>query len=503
MSKCGCLAFVPGITRGGDMTIEFSYRIGGKWIAGESGQLVVDRCPSNQDRILTTFNQLSADQVRQAVDAAVLGAASWRATSAVGRGSVLSKAAQILRQQKLDMARVISLENGKTLAEALVEVEKSAEFLEFYAATGRLPQGGMVADARGGTRAMALVEPVGVVVMITPWNDPMLTPARKLGPALISGNSVILKPARETPLAASLIVRALVEAGLPDGVLNLVISDHDVFDQEVISRPEVAAVTFTGSTAVGLGLGRKLAGRNVRLQTEMGGKNASVVLADADLDMAAEVIGAAAFGQAGQRCTATSRVLVQSQIHDVFVDKLLAVVTPLTLGLSTAEGTLLGPVISRRHQQEVLAHIEGARKVGATILCGGTAPDDNGLDKGCFVMPTVITGVTAQMPIWRDEVFGPVLAVMPVDSFDEALQAVNDSVYGLSAALFTHDLRCAQRFVDAVDTGQVSINLPTSGWDVHQPFGGFKESGSAFKEQGLEGLRFYTRSKMVAIRHQW
>lgn len=485
------------------MTIEFSYRIGGNWVAGESSKVVEDRCPFDQDRILTSFNLLTASQVRLAMGAAVEGATIWRATSAVARGAILSRAAGNLRKQKQELAEIISLENGKTLAEASVEVEKSAEFLEFYAATARLPQGGMIADAREGTRAMALVEPVGVVVMITPWNDPMLTPARKLGPALISGNSVILKPARETPLAAFLIVRALVEAGLPDGVLNLVISDHDVFDQEVIVRPEVAAVTFTGSTEVGLGLGQKLAGRNVRLQTEMGGKNASVVLADADLDMAAKTIAAAAFGQAGQRCTATSRVLVEASVHDRFLEKLLAVVNGLILGPSIAEGTILGPVVSRRHQREVLAHIEGARESGAKILCGGGAPAGNALEKGCFVVPTVITEVTTDMPIWREEVFGPVLTVMPVASFDDAVQEVNDSPYGLSAALFSNDLRYVQRFLEAADTGQVSINLPTSGWDVHQPFGGFKESGSAFKEQGMEGVRFYTRTKMAAIRYDW
>ncbi|WP_185267088.1 aldehyde dehydrogenase family protein [Halopseudomonas xiamenensis] len=485
------------------MTIEFNYLIGGNWVAGEAEHWVEDRCPSDQEQLLSRFRQLTAGQVRQAVDAAVEGATLWRATSPVARGAVLLRAAGILRRQAEEMTRTIALENGKTFAEASVEVVKSAEFLEFYAATARLPQGGMIADGRPGTRAMALVEPVGLVVMITPWNDPMLTPARKLGPALISGNAVILKPARETPLAALLIVQALVEAGLPDGVLNLVLSEHDVFDREVLARPEVAAVTFTGSTAVGLELGRRLVGRNVRLQTEMGGKNASVVLADADLDMAANTIAAAAFGQAGQRCTATSRVLVQSQVHDALVDKLLAAVAQLTPGPSLTEGVRLGPLVSRRQQQEVLGHIAGARESGATILCGGEAPADNALERGCFVLPTVIAGVTGQMPIWREEVFGPVLAVMSIDSFDEALQAVNDSPYGLSAALFSNDLRYAQRFIDEVDTGQVSVNLPTSGWDVHQPFGGFKESGSAFKEQGLEGLRFYTRNKMAAIRYDW
>ena len=485
------------------MTIEFSFRIGGDWVAGESDKVVEDRCAFDQNRILTSFNLLAPSQMRGAMDAAVKGAAIWRATSAVARGAVLSNAARNLRAQKDELATYIALENGKTIAEASVEVEKSAEFLEFYAATARLPQGGMIADGRQGTRAMALVEPVGVVVMIAPWNDPMLTPARKLGPALISGNSVVLKPARETPLAAFFIVRALVDAGLPDGVLNLVISDHDVFDQEIIGNPHVAAVTFTGSTEVGVNLSRKLAGRHVRLQTEMGGKNASVVLADADLDMAVATIVAASFGQAGQRCTATSRVLVEAAVHDLFLEKIVDAVDKLKVGASTAEGTTMGPVISRRHQQEVLAHIEGARASKANILRGGFAPSENGLDQGCFVAPTVIAGVTAEMPIWRDEVFGPVLAISSVASFDEAVQAVNDSVYGLSAALFTNSLRSAHRFLDAADTGQVSINLPTSGWDVHQPFGGFKESGSAFKEQGLEGLRFYTRTKMAAVRFEW
>lgn len=485
------------------MTVEFSYRIGSNWVSGESDRVVEDRCPSDQSQLLTSFNLLSPSQVRQAVEAAAEGAEVWRATSPVARAAVLSRAAGNLRKEKEEFAKTVSLENGKTLAEASVEVEKSAEFLEFYAATARLPQGGMIADARQGTRAMALVEPVGVVVMITPWNDPMLTPARKLGPALVSGNSVILKPARETPLAALIIVRALVDAGMPDGVINLVITDHDIFDREVIASPHIAAVTFTGSTEVGLNLGRKLAGRNVRLQTEMGGKNASVVLADADLDMAVQTILGASFGQAGQRCTATSRILVEASVHDLFVEKLVAAVDKLKMGGSTADGTTMGPVISRRHQQEVLRHIEAARASNANILCGGVAPTENGLDRGCFVEPTVIAGVTADMPIWRDEVFGPVLAIASVDSFDGALSAVNDSVYGLSAALFTTNLRSAQRFIDAADTGQVSINLPTSGWDVHQPFGGFKESGSAFKEQGLEGLRFYTRTKMTAIRFEW
>ncbi len=484
------------------MSFEMDYRIGASWEPGE-GSEAKDLNPADQRELLASFRLLSEAQTRRAMDAAVAGAAAWRAATPIARAAVLIKASQLLRARHEELSVIVSRENGKTLGEARVEVEKSADFLDFYAATARLPQGGQIADGRAGTRAMAVVEPIGVVAMITPWNDPMLTPARKLAPALIAGNAVVLKPARETPLAAWHLVRALVDAGLPAGVLNLVITDHASFDAAVLADPRLAAVTFTGSTGVGLALGRALGGRNVRLQTEMGGKNASVVLADADLDLAVATIAGAAFGQAGQRCTATSRVIVEASVHDAFVEKLAAVVKKLKLGAGVDAGTNIGPVVSRRQQAEVLEHIARARSSGAQVLLGGEAPQSEAHAQGCYVEPTLLTGVTAEMPIWRDEVFGPVLAVRVVATFEEALSAVNDSDYGLSAALFTNNLRHAQRFIDAVDTGQVSINLPTSGWDVHQPFGGFKQSGSAFKEQGMEGLKFYTRVKMVAIRSEW
>lgn len=486
-----------------DTNLEIEYRIGESWEPGADAALAEDTSPSDVRQVLARYRLMSRAQVARAMDAAAQGAALWRGTPALARAAVLSKAAQLLRARREEIARSIALENGKTLAEAGVEVEKSADFLDFYAASARMPQGGMIADARPGTRAMILLEPVGIVAMITPWNDPMLTPARKLGPALITGNAVILKPARETPLAALHLVQALVEAGLPAGVLNLVITDHASFDELVIADRRLAAVTFTGSTEVGLGLSRKLAGRNVRLQTEMGGKNATAVLADADVDLAVSTLLGAAFGQAGQRCTATSRVVVEAPLHDRLVEKLAAAVRGLKLGASTDPQTRIGPVVSRRHQQEVLGHIERARASGANIVLGGGAPKNEALSHGCFVEPTLVTGVTAEMPIWREEVFGPVLAIRAVASFDEAVAAVNDSPYGLSAAVFTTSLRQAQRFIDAAETGQVSVNLPTSGWDVHQPFGGFKDSGSPFKEQGLEGPRFYTRVKTAAVRFDW
>lgn len=484
------------------MADQLHYRIGGHWLGGEGGDWCEDTCPSDLREVLVRYRPASTAQAEAAMAAAAAAFPGWRATSPITRAAILARAAGLLRARRDAHARTIARENGKTLAEAGVEVEKSADFLDFYAATARLPSGGMIADARPGTRAMAMVEPVGVVAMITPWNDPTLTPARKLGPALVSGNTVVLKPARETPLAADLLVRALVEAGLPDGVLNMLVAEHAVFDAAVLASERLAAVTFTGSTAVGLGLSRRLAGRNVRLQAEMGGKNASVVLADADLELAVATILGAAFGQAGQRCTATSRVIVEDAVHDAFVARLGQALAGLAPGPSLDPATRIGPLVSRRQQQEVLAHIARAREAGGEIVLGGGVPQDAACAHGCFVEPTLVTGVGPAMPLWREEVFGPVLAVRRVASFEQAVAAVNDSPYGLSAAVFTESLRQAQRFIDAADTGQVAVNLPTSGWDVHQPFGGFRDSGSPFKEQGLEGLRFYTRTKMVALRFE-
>jgi alpha-ketoglutaric semialdehyde dehydrogenase len=483
-----------------DGIMDIEYRVGGRWEPGEGAESFADTSPSDTRRILANYRMMTRDQVSLAVGAGIASFAGWRAMSPIARGSVLQKAAKLLRERSEMIATSIAEENGKLLAEARVEVEKSADFLDFYGVAARLPEGSLIADSRPGTRAMTIIEPLGLVILITPWNDPMLTPARKLGPALISGNTVILKPARETPLAALHLVRALIDAGLPDGVLNTVLTEHDVFDAAVLEHGQVAAVTFTGSTSVGLGLARRLAGRNVRLQTEMGGKNASVVLADANLDLAVSTLLGAGFGQAGQRCTATSRVIVESPVRDVFIEKLTVAVKGIKLGQSLDPASKMGPVVSRRHQAEVLSHIERARGSGATIHCGGAAPDGDEYAHGCFVQPTIVTDVGTQTPIWREEVFGPVVAVVAVDGFDAAVSAVNDSAYGLSAAVFTSNLRSAHRFLAAADAGQVAVNLPTSGWDVHQPFGGFKESGSAFKEQGLEGLKFYTRTKMTAIR---
>lgn len=484
------------------MTVTIENLVGGSWSDRGDAAAVEDLNPADQRDVIGTIPMLGADQSRAAVDAAAEAFGTWRRTSMVERGVVLSRAAQLLRTRRTQIAQDITRENGKLLREAGVEVDKSADFLEYYAGVARLPWGELLDDARDGSYVQTRREPVGVVVAITPWNDPLLTPARKLAPALVTGNTVVLKPSTETPIAAQHFARALHDAGLPAGVLNTVTASVDVVGPQVLDDRRVAAVTVTGSTETGRRLEHQLAGRGVRFQAEMGGKNASVVMADADLDLAVATIIAAAFGQAGQRCTATSRVLVQRQVGREVRERLVDAVRALRVGPGSDEATTLGPLLSRRQQSSVLEHLDRARAEGAVVLCGGDAPTEGDLAHGCFVAPT-IADVTPEMALWRDEVFGPVVAVTDVDDLEQALERVNESTYGLSAAIFTRDISSAYRFMEEADTGQLAVNLPTSGWDVHHPFGGFKHSGSAFKEQGLDGLRFYTRVKTAALRYRW
>lgn len=479
--------------------LRYANLVGGSWQSSASDEWLEVRDPADVRNLVGEVPSMSAADIGQLYDRAEEGARVWRATGALERGAILADAARLLVQRLDEIAHDLVSEMGKTLAEARVEVKKSAEFFEFFAAVARLPYGVLLNDARPGTETSARQEPLGVVLAITPWNDPLLTPARKLAPALIAGNAVILKPATNTPLVALHLARALHDAGLPAGVLGTATGRGSAISSALLGDPRLAAVSFTGGNDVGAQLRIALAERGTRLQTELGGKNAAVVLADADLELAAATIAAAAFGQAGQRCTATSRVVADRAVAAELVERLTALARAQRLGPGLDPETTMGPTVSPEHQQEVLGHLDAALREGAVAAAGGARPAEERLEHGCFVEASVLTGVEPGMTIWREEVFGPVLAVREVDGFDEAVAAANDSRYGLSAAIFTRSLEAAHRFADLADTGQVAVNLPTSGWDVHMPFGGFRESGSAFKEQGVDALRFYTRTKTVAI----
>lgn len=471
--------------------------IGGQWVGAADRIDVTD--PADVAVVVATVPALTGLDVVAAFDAASLGFAEWSARSAFDRADVLRRAAGLVRDRAASIAADVSAENGKTIAEATGETLKAADFLDYYAGMARESHGALLHDARPNHRAMVRRQPLGIVLAITPWNDPLLTPARKVAPALMCGNAVVLKPATETPLSGLHLARALHDAGLPAGALNVVTGRSGAIGDALLDDARIAAVTFTGSNAVGEALRARVAVRNVRFQAELGGKNATVVLADADLDTAAAGIVAASFGQAGQRCTATSRVIVDRPIAGELVRRLVERVRALRIGPPVDANTQIGPLVSVTHRASVAAFVDRAVADGAEVASGGRPPESHDLARGCYYEPTIVTGVSADMEIWREEVFGPVVAVMLVDGLDAAIDAVNDSEYGLSAAIYTNRLDAAEHFADRVDCGQIAINTATSGWDVHMPFGGFRRSGSAFKEQGTGAVNFYTKVKTVAI----
>ncbi|WP_217167104.1 aldehyde dehydrogenase [Streptomyces sp. AC512_CC834] len=471
--------------------------VGGEWVT--TGDWIDVHDPADVRAPVARVPALSPKDVTRAYDHAERGFAVWRRTSPFDRARVLTDAARLIRERLDTVAADVTAENGKTLAEARGEAGKAADFLDYYAGLARQGYGTLLHDARPDTRTHTQREPIGVILVISPWNDPLITPARKLAPLLATGNAAVFKPATETPASGLHLARALHDAGLPAGVLNVVTGRTAEIEEALLDDPRITGITFTGSNAVGNRIRRRLADRNVRFQGELGGKNASVVLRDADLAAAAKSVVAASFGQAGQRCTATSRVIVERPAYEEFARLLVAEVDTLTVGPGTDPATRLCPLSSPRQRDSVLADLDRAVEQGATVLTGGTADAEGDRAHGCYVRPTVLADVTPETDIWREEVFGPVLALRAADDFAAAVAAVNDCDYGLAAAVFTRDLASAYRFADEAECGQVAVNTTTTGWDVHLPFGGFHDSGTAYKEQGEEVLRFSTRVKTVAV----
>jgi alpha-ketoglutaric semialdehyde dehydrogenase len=478
----------------------YSNLIDGKWVADADDEFD-DLNPADLSEVVAKVPAMSAAAAVEACSGAAFAFDEWSTRSVIDRGDILLRAAGLLRERVKEVSADITREMGKTLAESTSEVAGAANFLEYYGSFGRHSWGERLPYRASGVEAYTRREPLGVVLAITPFNDPLLTPARKLGPALISGNTVVLKAATDSPLAAMHLAAALHDAGLPAGVTNTVTGKAAVVGEALLESRDLAAVSFTGSTDVGHQIAHRLAGRSTRLQTEMGGKNGALVLDDADIAFAAATIGNAAFAQAGQRCTATSRVVVMDAVFDEFVEALKGYATGLDVGAGMSEQTQMGPVVNHGHMRDVLRDLDAAVKAEATVVAGGRQLVEGELAGGCFVAPSVLICPQTSDPLWQEEIFGPVLAVYRAHTEEEAHAAMLDTRYGLSAAVFTNRLDAANRFIDRMDTGQVAVNLSTAGWDVHLPFGGFRESGSAFKEQGEQALQFYTRVKMVAMRH--
>jgi alpha-ketoglutaric semialdehyde dehydrogenase len=474
--------------------------IRGEWSAGAADAWYEVRNPADSREVVAEVPAMGSEDIHLALGSAAEAQRHWRAMPIIERGEILRRAAALVRERRDEIARDVTREMGKLIGEARGEVAKAADFLEYYASFGRMSLGDVLPDARPGSEARTIREPRGVVVAITPWNDPVITPARKMCPALVAGNAMVLKAAPESPLSAQHLARALHDAGLPPGVLTILTGPDSELPKALAKSDGYQALTFTGSTHVGLELQRALAGRNIPLQTEMGGKNAAVVLDDASLDVVVEGLLAGAFVQAGQRCTATSRVLVTERRYDEVLALLAERARKIHVGPGLDEGAQMGPLVAERRLASVLASLARTRGSGGDIVLGGERLDEDTLLNGWFLGPTIVGDVDEDAEVWTDELFAPVAAVARVGSLDRAIEIVNNTRYGLSASVFTRDLEAAHHFVSAVDVGNVAVNLPTAGWDVQHPFGGFKESGSAFKEQGVAAFDFYCRTKTIAMR---
>jgi aldehyde dehydrogenase (NAD+) len=467
--------------------------IAGAW----TGDPVTQRHnPANPAEVVAVAPSSTADDVTKAVAAAAQAQPGWAAMSPVQRGAVLLDAADLLRQRQPEIAEDLVREEGKTRTEAMGEVRRAIDVLRFFGAGGWRASGETLPSVVPDTTVFTRQEALGVVGLITPWNFPIAIPAWKMAPALVSGNAVVIKPAELTPLSVNHLAQALVDAGLPDGVLNVVHGSGSVVGDALVRHSDVAAVSFTGSTGVGQAIRRILDERGARAQLEMGGKNAYLVLDDADAESAAATVAAGAFGLTGQACTATSRVYVTPGIKDQFVKALREKAGAVRPGDGLDPGTTMGPVVSEAQLAKDLDAVQQAVAAGYDL--GGEPRDP----QGQLLHPVVACGVPHDSPLARDEVFGPVVAVVDVADYEEGLARVNDSTYGLTAGICTRDLGTAYDFAARAQVGVVKVNRPTTGLDLNVPFGGVRDSSSnTFREQGARAVDFYTWSKSVYVGH--
>ncbi len=480
------------------MTIYKSY-VNGKWIDSGSGRSVENINPANTDDVIGTIQMANREEARSAVEAAYQAFRDWKRTPAPARGRIVAKTARLMEERKEELAAAITREEGKTLAEARGEVSRAINVVEFCAGESRRMVGETIPSELPSNFAYTIKEPHGVVACITPWNFPVAIPAWKLAPALVAGNTVVFKPATLTPATAVLMTEIFNEAGLPPGVLNLVLGSGSEAGDEIVNHPAVNAISFTGSTETGLKLYAQVAPRGVKVQAEMGGKNPVVVLEDCDMELAVESTAQGAFGSTGQRCTATSRAIVIDKVADEFVTKIVERAKSFRLGPGDDLSSDIGPSVDEGQFETVLKYIDIGREDGAQLLCGGKRAVGEGLDNGWFVEPTVFDKVTHDMRIAREEIFGPVLSILRVKNFEEAMMVANDSDYGLSSSVFTNDTNMVYRFVDEIESGMTHINSPTTGGEAHIPFGGVKHTGLGAREQGSTSLDFYTELKVVYV----
>ena len=471
--------------------------INGEWKKSETAKVKESKNPANIDETVGLIQSSSERDLDDAVQAASNAKKGWRKLTGDVRGSYLFKAASIIEERINEIALVMTKEMGKTLPEAKGETARGVAILRYYAGEGLRAVGDVIPSTDKDALMYTTRAPLGTVGVITPWNFPVAIPLWKMAPALIYGNTVVIKPASEAAVTCAKIVECLHEAGIPKGVINFITGSGSVIGSAIVNHPEINGITFTGSNTVGKQLAQTAVSRGIKYQLEMGGKNPVIVANDADLDLAVDATISGGLKSTGQKCTATSRVIVQSDVYDEFKEKLVAEVSAITVGDGVESDSWMGPSVNESQLNTVLSYIEKGKEEGAKLLVGGNKVDNL---NGYFVTPAVFDEVSPEMAIAREEIFGPVLALMKVGSLEEGLEVANDSEYGLSASIFTDNIQNMLSFVDEMDAGLVRVNAESAGVELQAPFGGMKQSSSHSREQGRAAIEFFTNIKTVFVK---
>jgi len=472
--------------------------IAGRWVDSVSGQTFDSVNPADTRDVVGRFQAGTAADVAMAVRAAGEAFPAWRATPAPKRGEILYRFGALMAEHKERLAKAMTREMGKVLAEARGDVQEGIDIAFLMAGEGRRMFGDTVPSELPDKWAMSIRQPLGVAGIVTPWNFPIAIPCWKMMPALVAGNTVVFKPSSDAPHCATLLVELMDEAGFPAGTVNLVTGSGGEVGDAIVESRDVPVISFTGSSATGRGIAERAGRRLKRLSLELGGKNAVIVLRDADLDLAVDGILWSAFGTTGQRCTACSRVIAERPIADELVRRLAERAERLRLGPGLDEATEVGPLVNAPAVEKVSSYVEIGRREGE-LVCGGERETAGGLAHGHFYQPTIFTGVAPMARIAQEEIFGPVVSVIPVDGYDEALAAANGTHYGLSASVFTRGVNTAFRAMRDLEAGIVYVNAGTTGAETHLPFGGWKDTGNGHREAGHAALDTFTEWKAVYV----
>jgi aldehyde dehydrogenase (NAD+) len=481
------------------MSKKYQNFINGKWTDAKTGKTFENRNPANWDEVVGVFPKSSAEDTIEAITAARVAFEKWRLVPAPKRGDILKKVGDIMVARKEEIAQLMTREMGKVLVETRGDVQEGIDTAYYAASEGRRLFGHTVPSELPNKFNMAMRVPIGVAGVITPWNFPMAIPTWKIFPALLCGNTVVFKPASDTPATATVLVEILAEAGVPEGVINIVHGGGGEVGMTIVNHPDVDLISFTGGTDVGIKISETASKTLKRISLELGGKNAQIVMEDADLNLALDGVLWGAFGTTGQRCTATSRLIVHEKIYDKFLTMLVERTKKLRLGDGLKKDSEVGPCVNEGQRKSVHSYVEIGLKEGAKLLCGGEPDTTGDLAKGWFYKPTIFGDVTPEMRIAKEEIFGPVLSVLKIRTLDEAIKVLNNTIYGLSSSIYTKNVNDAFTAIRDIKAGITYINAPTIGAEAHMPFGGVKQTGNGHREGGWTVYDFFSEWKTIYV----